>query len=262
MDGCSGKAKDWGSLRRHFHHRHVRDTLVILEEGRLPRCELCDMFVSHQAIRQGHQRTKACKTGAARKRQRHAAEDARRADEVVISACGQPLDAVDVFKYLGRLLSRYDNDWPDVYKNLTKARKRWGMVSRVLRRENANPRIMAMFYKAVVQSVLLYGSETWVITPVMLRALEGFHHRVARQLTGLVGRYLPREDKWVYAPTEEVLRKAGLFPMSEYLSRRQRRCADYVASRPIAELCRKSKRKSGSSRFMRWWDQSKCGLDE
>jgi len=41
-----------------------------------------------------------------------------------------------------------------------------------------------MFYKAVIQSVLLYGCETWVITPTVLQALAGFQNRMARRLCG------------------------------------------------------------------------------
>ncbi len=32
-----------------------------------------------------------------------------------------------------------------------------------------------VFYKSVVQAVLLFGSESWVLTPVLLKRLEGFH---------------------------------------------------------------------------------------
>ena len=42
-----------------------------------------------------------------------------------------------------------------------------------------------MMYKAVAQSVLLYGSEGWVVTGAMLKILEGFHHRAASQITGM-----------------------------------------------------------------------------
>jgi len=70
-----------------------------------------------------------------------------------------------MFQYLGRPLSSTDDNWPAIYKNLSNARKHWGVVSRVWTREGADPRVMAMFYKAVVQSVLLYGCETWVVTP-------------------------------------------------------------------------------------------------
>ena len=41
-----------------------------------------------------------------------------------------------------------------------------------------------MFFKAVVQVVLLFKLETWVLTPRMGRALGSFQHRVARQITG------------------------------------------------------------------------------
>ena len=37
---------------------------------------------------------------------------------------------------------------------------------------------------AVVQGVVLYKLETWVMTPRILRVLGGFHHSVAHRLTG------------------------------------------------------------------------------
>ena len=40
------------------------------------------------------------------------------------------------------------------------------------------------FFKAVTQAVLLFGAETWVLTPRMERVLSSFQHRLARQLTG------------------------------------------------------------------------------
>ena len=163
--------------------------------------------------------------------ERHALEDVRKADEVVFNACGSPLNRVGVFKYLKRMLSETDSDWPAVYKNFSKARKRWGMVSRILRWDGLRPKAAAMFYKAVVQAVLLYGAETWSVTPPMLQALRGFHHRVARQLTGKVGRYLPREDRWYYPPIEEALEEAGLFRMEVYINRQQNTMVDYVATR-------------------------------
>ena len=40
------------------------------------------------------------------------------------------------------------------------------------------------FFKAVTQTVLLFGAETWVLTPRMERALSSFQHRVAQRITG------------------------------------------------------------------------------
>jgi len=35
------------------------------------------------------------------------------------------------------------------------------------------------FYKAVVQAVLLYGCESWVLTDKVWKVLESFHNRAA-----------------------------------------------------------------------------------
>ena len=37
--------------------------------------------------------------------------------------------------------------------------------------------------KVATQSMLLFGAETWVLTPRMERALSSFQHRVVRRLT-------------------------------------------------------------------------------
>ena len=67
-----------------------------------------------------------------------------------------------------------DDDWPAVVGNLKKARKSWACLTRSLRREGANPRVSGMVFKAVVQAVLIFGSETWVLNPRMGRALGSF----------------------------------------------------------------------------------------
>ncbi len=77
----------------------------------------------------------------------------------MFSAYGEGLERVEVFKYLGRLLAYNDNDSQAMRANLKKARKSWARVSRVLRAENASPKVCGVFYKAVVQAVLLFGSE-------------------------------------------------------------------------------------------------------
>jgi hypothetical protein len=55
VEGCPGQATSWPNLRQHFTHRHPRDVIVILEEGRLPKCKLCGMHVLMGALAGGHQ---------------------------------------------------------------------------------------------------------------------------------------------------------------------------------------------------------------
>ena len=57
-------------------------------------------------------------------------------------------------------------------------------LARVLIREGADAWTSGQIYLAVVQSVMLYGSETWVMTPHIGRVLGIFHHRVDRRITG------------------------------------------------------------------------------
>ena len=53
------------------------------------------------------------------------------------------------------------------------------MVAKVLMNMGLTVRAWAMMYKAVVQTVLIYGSGSWVVTDVILKLLEGFHYIVA-----------------------------------------------------------------------------------
>ena len=61
-------------------------------------------------------------------------------------------------KYLGQVLTSLDNDWPAVEGNLREARKKWAWLLRILEQEGENPWVSGMFFKAVVQAVLLFRS--------------------------------------------------------------------------------------------------------
>ena len=78
---------------------------------------------------------------------------------------GTQLKTVPSFNYLGRILMVGDNDWPAVAGNLWKAQNSLGRLHRILSREGADKRVSGNFFKAVVQQVLLFGAETWVVTP-------------------------------------------------------------------------------------------------
>ena len=54
----------------------------------------------------------------------------------------------------------------------------------MLGREGADPKVSRAFYIAVTQAVLLFGSETWLLTEKMEKALDSFQSRVARKITG------------------------------------------------------------------------------
>jgi hypothetical protein len=69
VPNCDGRASTRDSMRVHFAHRHPFDTIIIDEEGPLPRCNRCDMFVPLSAT-VSHPTSECCITGAERKRKR------------------------------------------------------------------------------------------------------------------------------------------------------------------------------------------------
>lgn len=50
-----------------------------------------------------------------------------------------------------------------------------GNTSKILSTEKADPKAMTAIYKVVIQVVLLYGSESWVMNDTMKRRLQSFH---------------------------------------------------------------------------------------
>ena len=63
----------------------------------------------------------------------------------------------------------------------------------------------------VIYTVLLYGSEIWVVTGVMLMVLEGFYHRLARKIVGNKAQHTG-DWGWEWPPLEEALEVAGICP--------------------------------------------------
>ena len=80
------------------------------------------------------------------------------------------MQLVTEFRYLGKILTRTDDDWPAVARNLQKARVTWGRLVRILGREGADPKVSHNFYIAVTHQVLLFGAESWVLTVSSLAA--------------------------------------------------------------------------------------------
>ena len=64
-----------------------------------------------------------CTKGEERKRRQWVEEEAHASTAAAFWAYGQPLEALISFKYLGRVLTISDDDWPEVVNNMRWARK-------------------------------------------------------------------------------------------------------------------------------------------
>jgi hypothetical protein len=196
---CVGIFDSYAKMRAHFWRRHTFDTIVIFQEGLLPRCYSCGMFTS-VANQQRHLQTQRCRDGAIRQRKRELELLFLEHQQSIFVIDGEELEAVDHFTYLGRPISATGSDWPVIQHNIKKARQQWAKISKILTWEGSSPKVMGYYYKAVCQAILLYGCETWVITEAILNKLESFHHRVARQISRHRIHPDPNTGEWIYPP--------------------------------------------------------------
>ena len=127
------------------------------------------------------------------------------------------------------------NNWLARAGKLGKARKSWGRMQRIISRERANKRVSGNFFKAVVQQVLLFGVDTWVVTPRMEWALNSFMHGSAIRITGRQ----PRrgwDGKCFYPSLKGSMKGAGFKDIRTSINTRQNTVAKYIATRPLLYL--------------------------
>ena len=86
------------------------------------------------------------------------------------------------------------------------------MVEKLLTDSGAEVWSRVTMYEAVVQTVLLYGIDIWVVMGLMLTVLESFHH----QLDKLIVENTAWSDgygSWELQPAEEYLEVIGMWPI-------------------------------------------------
>ena len=107
--------------------------------------------------------------------------------------------------------------------------------------------------------VLLFKSETGVMTPCMGQAMGGFQHMLPIRITE---RQPTRQvyGSWEYLPLETVTEKAGFEEMEEYVLKRKNTVAQYIVTRPILDLCEEVVCMPGAWVAKRWWEQEVMGL--
>ena len=66
-------------------------------------------------------------------------------------------------------------------------------------------RVSDLFYRGVIHSVLLFRPESWALSYMMMRSMEGSHVGVLSQITGKRARRQSNRT-WETLAAEEVLR--------------------------------------------------------
>ena len=246
---CPGGGSDRHNLRRHFMFRHPNDIIIIEQEGKLPRCERCCMFVSKPHAKDND----LCLQGAEKKEKRIL--DARRtlAKGIRFHIQGQEVEDVADFKYLGRWLSDNDSDLKAIRSNIKKAQAKWASLSRLFVRQGANVKMMAQFYLTVVQNVLLFGAETWTLTERELSLLSSFHNRCVRGITRRWIKLDIKEGKFECPDMRITFEQAGLERIEKYISKRKATITPYAKTRALYRKCLMTKKTPSSAHKVVWW---------
>ena len=94
------------------------------------------------------------------------------------------------------------------------------MTGKVVTNMGATVWAQGMLCKTMVQLVLLYGSEIWVVTGAMLKVLEGLHNQAARKIAGMTARRTT-SGEWEGPPVADTLETTGIWTIEEYIQYRQ-----------------------------------------
>ena len=99
-------------------------------------------------------------------------------------------------------------------------------VGQVLQADNTPPKVSAKFYKAVVQSVLLYGSKSWNLITTTLTQLEESNIRAASRMAKKHKPLRGPNQVWVYPATSNGSKSAECIPLRIILTSGGRRFFD------------------------------------
>ena len=122
------------------------------------------------------------------------------------------------------------------------------------KKTDANPKIMSVFYKVIIQSVLLYGSESWVISNIMRKRLNSFHNRCTRYITG---RHITmKNDIWEYPDTKKTLDLADLLKLEDYIEKRKNTIFGFAENLQLYKECELSSKINRGENNLVWWPEN------
>lgn len=165
-------------LREHLCRLHPRDTAVFTNIT-VEQCLNCGMYVTTGDTLENHPTTDFCKRHHNRNKLIIQNKTNSQTQQTIFHINNTALEQVTSFRYLGRSVGNKNDDWLAVSNNIHKAQVRWARIAKVLRQRTFSEQTATNLYKVLIQSILLYGAETWVLNTSMRDRLRLFHHKMA-----------------------------------------------------------------------------------
>jgi hypothetical protein len=95
-------------------------------------------------------------------------------------------EKTETFKYLGSLVTVYNNISADIQARLTAGNMRYYALQNVLRSKNISRKAKLNVYKTIMRPVVTYGGETWTLTKKDELQINIWERKVLRRIFGPV----------------------------------------------------------------------------
>jgi len=118
---------------------------------------------------------------------------------------GQQLEEVDAFKYLGATLTKDGRSTTEIKVRLSMATSSMTKLTTIWKSKEISLPIKLKLYKALIQTILLYVSETWTLTAETSKRIQSFETKCHRKLLGISW----RERKTNEFVKSQITRLAG-----------------------------------------------------
>ena len=108
----------------------------------------------------------------------------QQANRSVVQYCGVNLENVFKFAYLGTIVAADGNQMYDIKRRIAMATTRCGKLRHIFDSNRITLHLKLRLYRAAVCSVLIYGCESWMLTPSTMRKLNGANSLLLSRITG------------------------------------------------------------------------------
>ena len=125
---------------------------------------------------------------------------------------GSPIEQVNDFTYLGSNVKSTDTD---IKRRKALAWSAFHKMSNIWQSKTTPLKLKVNIFEVSCITVLLYGAETWIVTPVQMRSLDSFATSCYRIMLGI--------SKRDHVTNATVYGKVNQLPISNTIKERQLR---------------------------------------
>jgi hypothetical protein len=97
---------------------------------------------------------------------------------------GQKYENVDVFKYLGSLITNTNEVEAEIKAKIIAGNKCYHALGHLLKKRYVTQALRVGLYKRIIRPIVTYGAESWTLTNKMERVLLMWERKILRKIYG------------------------------------------------------------------------------